>query len=1036
MSAAVPACEPIGVALMALLDRSPEEDYYETKPQALALLRESEALKQIFEKDLGGKKRHVDLGIDLSAVSGAQDLVGSKYDELSAKLSASVRARIGESLGERKRLIETIIRSYRRLKETLDNRVLASAAAAVIAMRIVPPKLNPVIQSIMRSVKGEAYSELQLRSAQALASFMAACLDPLSGLPSGPPVKIVSNLANFLCQDESYTPQLVRFPQRDGILSLIISDSAKALETQEPTDEISAGLLIRKGAQFALKAIVERLGPHVLERLPKLWQVMTESLTTTLDRDENATISQDKVQNVVDAMTILETIAPLLDSQLGPQLATALPFIARASRTEWAVTRKAAATCFAAVCAVLPEAGVKILLNQVIPSLGDLNNLHYRQGGIEILNLVVRRLDLAVLPYVLFLIVPILGRMTDPDQEVRSMATNTFATLIKMVPLEEGIPEAGLTDEENAKRQSEREFLKQLMNPKKAAPYSLAVPIDAELRPYQKEGVSWLAFLANYQLHGILCDDMGLGKSLQAICIMASKHEERRLAFAKSKSPEHKPLLSLIVCPPTLVGHWFNEIPKFCSNLKPLRYFGNAGQREDIRRHFASHNVIVTSYEVVRADIGILQKHDFLYCVLDEGHVIKNGKSKLSLAIKCLKATHRLVLSGTPIQNAPVELWSLFDFLMPGYLGTERQFNERFSRAILANRDGKATAKQKEAATLALEALHKQVLPFLMRRLKEEVLHDLPPKIVQDYECGLSAVQQKLYEDFAQSQSAKDSEAAIVKENIGAGQQHVFQSLQYLRKLCNHPMLVLGEDVGRMREIIKRVSVGRDPEEVPKDILDLRHAPKLLALKQILQDCGIGAETSETATGDLDSLGAISRHRVLIFCQSRNMLDIIQKVLFRKMTGVSHMRLDGGTSALDRHDVAQKFNNDPSVDVLLLTTSVGGLGLTLTGADTVVFVDHDWNPMKDLQAMDRAHRIGQKKVVNVYRLITKGTLEEKIMGWVLSSQTSLILSLTMLFSQSSAVQAQYRKLGRHSAEFWTGNDGHRPGSRPLYRFCG
>jgi TATA-binding protein-associated factor len=289
------------------------------------------------------------------------------------------------------------------------------------------------------------------------------------------------------------------------------------------------------------------------------------------------------------------------------------------------------------------------------------------------------------------------------------------------------------------------------------------------------------------------------------------------------------------------------------------------------------------------------------------------------------------------------------------------------------------------SAALALEALHKQVLPFLLRRLKEDVLSDLPPKIIQDYYCDLSELQKNLYDNFSKSSGHQDAEQAVQQSvsNKDGNQQHIFQSLQYLRKLCNHPALVLKDSEAIDAALAK---VGKQSA----GLSDIQHAPKLLALRQLLLDCGIGGGSNSAAdqtkselidTSDSDNSSSFSQHRVLIFCQMKQMLDIIENDLFKDhMPSVTYMRLDGGTDTSKRHAIVQTFNSDPSIDVLLLTTHVGGLGLTLTGADTVIFVEHDWNPMKDLQAMDRAHRIGQKKVVNVYRLITKGTLEEKIMG--------------------------------------------------------
>lgn len=306
---------------------------------------------------------------------------------------------------------------------------------------------------------------------------------------------------------------------------------------------------------------------------------------------------------------------------------------------------------------------------------------------------------------------------------------------------------------------------------------------------------------------------------------------------------------------------------------------------------------------------------------------------------------------------------------MPGFLGAEKVFLDRFAKPIAASRFSKASSKEQEAGALAIEALHKQVLPFLLRRLKEEVLDDLPPKILQNYYCDLSDLQRKLFEDFTKRQGKKLTEEAGRDDKDA--KQHIFQALQYMRKLCNSPALVMTPS-NKLYEDTQRL-LAKSGTSVEDPI----HAPKLTALKDLLVDCGIGVEGADSN----DPLyQPIKPHRALIFCQMKEMLDMVQNtVLKRMLPSVSYLRLDGSVEANKRQDIVNTFNKDPSYDCLLLTTSVGGLGLNLTGADTVIFVEHDWNPQRDLQAMDRAHRIGQKKVVNVYRLITRGTLEEKIL---------------------------------------------------------
>jgi TATA-binding protein-associated factor len=316
---------------------------------------------------------------------------------------------------------------------------------------------------------------------------------------------------------------------------------------------------------------------------------------------------------------------------------------------------------------------------------------------------------------------------------------------------------------------------------------------------------------------------MGLGKTLQSICILASKHHERAERFAATRSPDAVHLPSLVVCPSTLTGHWKQEIQTYAGALRPIIYTGSRAERDRIAKSLKKYDVVIISYDVLRNDIDTLAQQDWHYCILDEGHIIKNGKTKLSKAVKTVRAIHRLILSGTPIQNNVLELWSLFDFLMPGFLGSEKIFNERFGKPIAASRDAKSSSKEQEAGALALESLHKQVLPFLLRRLKEDVLDDLPPKIIQDYYCELSPLQKQLYDDFSSSQA---KESATTEVTTGGGKtQHVFQALQYLRKLVNHPALVLKPDVPKHQAILAKM------EQSGSKLHDVANAPKLQALR-------------------------------------------------------------------------------------------------------------------------------------------------------------------------------------------------------------
>ncbi|KAJ7632150.1 SNF2 superfamily chromatin remodeling protein [Roridomyces roridus] len=919
----------------------------------------------------------------------AQQAVGQLYNRLKDSLGRTKKKELAVIAEKRVKVVASIER-YVDIKAQHDIRVSAAFAAAFVAFKSTPDKVSPVVKGIMNGIKNEDNIDLQARSAVAVASFIEFCT---GNNISQPPDKIVKNLCTFLCQDVEQTPTFA-FQRKwiDGILSFQpaedkdgAKEKEKLADVPKPEDAGKARLS-RRGAGLAFDRLSAKFGPRLLEVIPNIWQFMAGGLISACgagaDPNSDELIQKQFGQDVIDSLSVLEAVVPTFHPDLWPKLAETFPMMHIALTSRFAIIRQSAARCFATLCDVMTSDAMRYVIENIVPLLGDPLVLANRQGATELMYHVVQRLDIKALPYVIFMVVPVLGRMSDSNDSIRSTATNTFASLVKMVPLEAGLPDPpGFPEELLKRRQTERQFLTQLLDGSKVEEYRIPVKINAELRKYQQDGVNWLAFLSKYQLHGILCDDMGLGKTLQSICILSSKHFERAEKHKETKSPDSVHLPSLIVCPPTLTGHWYYEVLKYAENLRPVLYTGNARERTKLLSKLKTHDVVITSYEVVRNDITQLQTLDWLYCILDEGHVIKNAKTKVTKAVKCIRAQHRLILSGTPIQNNVLELWSLFDFLMPGFLGTESSFNDRFGKPILSNRDGKA--KNGEAAALALEALHKQVLPFLLRRLKEDVLNDLPPKIIQDYYCELSDVQKYLYEDFSKSQARASAEEAVQSGSGGKGQQHIFQSLQYLRKLCNHPAFVLKDDAQAIKAALGKATGSSE------GLHDIQHAPKLLALRQILTDCGIGGNnngTTDTGKSELidtepDSRGAFSQHRVLIFCQMKQMLDIIETDLFNKhMPSVTYMRLDGSTDASKRHAVVQTFNSDPSIDCLLLTTHIGGLGLTLTGADTVIFIEHDWNPMKDLQAMDRAHRLGQKKVVNVYRLITKGTLEEKIMG--------------------------------------------------------
>ncbi|CAH8382756.1 unnamed protein product [Eruca vesicaria subsp. sativa] len=876
------------------------------------------------------------------------------------------------------------------VQNNLHITVTSLIAAAVVWMSEFPARLNPIILPLMASIKREQEQILQQKAAEALAELIAYCVDRK---PS-PNDKLIKNICSLTCMDPSETPQasIIRSIDIVDDLDFLSSRSnagkqkAKvALAGSEDRSNVE-GFITRRGAELALKHLSVKFGGSLFDKLPKLWECLTEVLVPVVPEDQqNFDLKIESVsdpQVLINNIQVVRSVAPVIEETLKPRLLSLLPCIFKCVRHSHVAVRLAASRCVMTMAKSMTINVMAAVVENAIPMLGDLTCINARQGAGMLIGLLVQGLGVELVPYSPLLVVPLLRCMSDVDSSVRQSVTRSFAALVPMLPLARGVPPPVGLSQDLSSNAEDAKFLEQLLDNSHIDDYKLCTELKVTLRRYQQEGINWLGFLKRFKLHGILCDDMGLGKTLQASAIVASDAAERR---GLTDEPDVFP--SIIVCPSTLVGHWAFEIEKYIdlSLLSVLQYVGSAQDRVSLREQFKNHNVIITSYDVVRKDADYLTQFSWNYCILDEGHIIKNAKSKITSAVKQLKAQHRLILSGTPIQNNIIELWSLFDFLMPGFLGTERQFQASYGKPLLAARDPKCSAKDAEAGVLAMEALHKQVMPFLLRRTKEEVLSDLPEKIIQDRFCDLSPVQLRLYEQFSGSH-AKQEISSIIKVDGSAdsgnvevaptkASTHVFQALQYLLKLCSHPLLVLGEKVTEpvASDLAAMINGCSD---IITELHKVQHSPKLVALQEILEECGIGSDASSS-----DGALSVGQHRVLIFAQHKALLDIIEKDLFQAhMKSVTYMRLDGSVVPEKRFEIVKAFNSDPTIDVLLLTTHVGGLGLNLTSADTIVFMEHDWNPMRDHQAMDRAHRLGQKRVVNVHRLIMRGTLEEKVMS--------------------------------------------------------
>lgn len=446
-------------------------------------------------------------------------------------------------------------------------------------------------------------------------------------------------------------------------------------------------------------------------------------------------------------------------------------------------------------------------------------------------------------------------------------------------------------------------------------------------RSYQKLGFNWLVLLYRFGLNGILADDMGLGKTLQTLAI---------LQWAKEQIQGKLP--SLIVCPTSVVNNWQSEAEKFFINCPVILYTGanrGAERRRILRRLQRSPNglagsLVVTSYDIARRDHKALKQIPWLYVVVDEGHNIKNPDAKRTRAIKAIQGQHKLALTGTPIQNKLEELWSLFDFAMPGFLGTRRGFRDKYGRYDQIEWD---------AVRQGPGNLKDRIRPFIMRRLKESVAKDLPPKILVDQKVQLSPLQVDLYKRVLASADYRWIMEEIEAKGVQRSKVLILKIYTTLRSICNHPALAKAEHQGAT--------------------INYEDSGKLDCLKELMEEIVDG------------------EHRTLLFSQSTQMLDIIQN--FFRQWQFSFIRLDGKTPPALRPDLVREFNGNPAIQCFLISTKAGGTGLNLTGADTVIFYDHDWNPANDSQAQDRAYRIGQTKPVTVYRLISQGTIEEKIL---------------------------------------------------------
>uniref|UniRef100_A0A3P9LMK4 DNA excision repair protein ERCC-6 n=1 Tax=Oryzias latipes TaxID=8090 RepID=A0A3P9LMK4_ORYLA len=468
-----------------------------------------------------------------------------------------------------------------------------------------------------------------------------------------------------------------------------------------------------------------------------------------------------------------------------------------------------------------------------------------------------------------------------------------------------------------------------------------------KLYKYQQTGVRWMWELHCQQAGGILGDEMGLGKTIQVISFLAGlSYSKLRTRGSNYRYAGLGP--TVIVCPATVMHQWVKEFhtwwPPF--RVAVLHETGSfTSKKEKLIPEIAScHGILITSYSAVRNLQDILIRYDWHYIILDEGHKIRNPNAAVTAACKQFQTPHRFILSGSPMQNNLKELWSLFDFVFPGKLGTLPVFMEQFSVPITMGGYSNASPVQVQTAYKCACVLRDTINPYLLRRMKADVKANLslPDKNEQVLFCRLTEEQRQVYQSFLDSKEVYQ---------ILNGDMQVFSGLIALRKICNHPDLFSGGP-----RMLKGIPEDQLTEE--EHFGFWRRSGKLIVVESLLR------------------LWFKQGHRVLLFSQSRQMLDILE--VFVRENNYSYLKMDGTTTIASRQPLIARYNQDRSIFIFLLTTKVGGLGVNLTGANRVIIYDPDWNPSTDTQARERAWRIGQTLQVTIYRLLTAGTIEEKI----------------------------------------------------------
>lgn len=633
-------------------------------------------------------------------------------------------------------------------------------------------------------------------------------------------------------------------------------------------------------------------------------------------------------------------------------------------------------------------------------------------------------------------IIDILKLINHNNPIIKSLSFSFFSKLIKT------ISNLKTTSNSYQALENKNKYLKGFFSGSFQNNLQLNFELKIKLRDYQINGIKWLSFLGNFGLSAALCDDMGLGKSIQTLVTILNESFELyknndNLCNSYNSNIECKynnisiPI-SLILCPNSLSYNWIKEHSIFfyssiesCFNIKKVNSFQEIDGllNNNLKQIYNQPILFVLSYEKIKeSDIPYLRKINFFYLVLDEAHLLKNPKTKVYSLVSQIKANRKILLSGTPIQNNLMELYTLFDLIMPGFFGKKSDFESNYNKKIYSTLKKIDINKklQEEMFQASISEIKKWVKPFILRRIKSDVLKDLPEKQIEDFICEMSFLQDLIY-DFFSRLFKLESLNVTREENEDMNNKNNLSKIDFLRIEDMEESMTYIQKIGILMKIIN------NPISIDNKLLSLFIKSSINYYPQIFNNCSITTSLTENnqsiinineisdkiyelIKGSNSKINAIlelfnefgylikdndddntydhfinNQNKILIFSNFNSNIELIKSSLesifnSKKLSKMIRV-FNSSLSDKERFELVEEFNSPSShIKVLLLNTSVGGLGLTLTAANIVIMYDHSWNPMKDLQAMDRAHRLGQKKTVQVYRLITKGTLEEKLIS--------------------------------------------------------